>query len=381
MAKPILSDITVFDATIGTTIDFLLYGKATSVTYFVYDNETGDQVAAGSAEIEGLSANKSFPFPAGKLTNKLYPYFMKIQSEYEGEQTELSDPILFYCKSKPTLQFANLSTSTPNTINTSSYQFELNYINDPSQGESLNSYKYYLYDSTRTLLVESKEYYGDIANGFVIDGFSNNGIYYVRGTGSSINGYEFDTGYLSLSVSYNVELNRTLLNVVNDPKNGIMRVNSTIAFMDGVSIGDIEYIHLKDDNYAANLVDGSIAYTIPYQIEAYSTEEYSIKITVKPVVHKNIIVISQEDDLYYISTNIRAFTDYTDNAEKFFVILESDDYILESNYLNRLPEDHFVNIYIQFKDNLFSIYISDAGTLLEEDSEDESAEDGTETTE
>ena len=71
MAKPILSNITVFDATVGTNIPFVLYGKADSVNYYVYDNETGEQVATGSAELSGLMANKTFPFPAGKLTNKI----------------------------------------------------------------------------------------------------------------------------------------------------------------------------------------------------------------------------------------------------------------------------------------------------------------------
>ena len=365
MAKPILSNITVFDGNEGTTISFLLYGKADSVTYYAYDNETGTLEATGTTEITGLMANKSFAFPGGKLTNKAYPYFMKIKTSYNSEETELSDPVLFYCKTKPTLEFAGLSVNTPNSINSASYQFELNYINDSSQGESLNSYQYHLYDSSKNILVESKEYYGDIANGFVIDGFSNNGIYYIRGTGSSINGYTFDTGYLTLQVSYNVELNRTLLNVVNDEKNGVMRVNSTIAFMDGVSIGEIEYVELGNGNYAAELTDGSIAYTIPYQIEAYSAKDYSLRITVKPVIYKNIIVITQEDVQYYISTNIRAFTDYSDSNEKFFAILEGNKYVMESNYLNKLPENHFVTIDVKFKDGCFSVNIRDAGDMTE----------------
>ena len=365
MAKPILSNITVFDGNEGTTISFLLYGKADSVTYYAYDNETGTLEATGTTEITGLMANKSFVFPGGKLTNKAYPYFMKIKTSYNSEETELSDPVLFYCKTKPTLEFAGLSVNTPNSINSASYQFELNYINDSSQGESLNSYQYHLYDSSKNILVESKEYYGDIANGFVIDGFSNNGIYYIRGTGSSINGYTFDTGYLTLQVSYNVELNRTLLNVVNDKKNGVMRVNSTIAFMDGVSIGEIEYVELGNGNYAAELTDGSIAYTIPYQIEAYSAKDYSLRITVKPVIYKNIIVITQEDVQYYISTNIRAFTDYSDSNEKFFAILEGNKYVMESNYLNNLRENHFVTSDVKFKDGCFSVNIRDAGDMTE----------------
>lgn len=361
MAKPILSNITVFDAIVGTNIPFVLYGKADSVNYYVYDNETGEQVATGSAELSGLMANKIFPFPAGKLTNKLYPYFMKIETVYQGEKSELSDPVLFYCKTRPTLAFANLSPSTPNTINTSASQFELNYTNKVSEGESLSTYQYFLYDSNKELIMQSKEYYGDIANGFIVDGFTNNGIYYLRGVGSSINGYQFDTGYLTLQISYTVELNRALLSAENDERNGVVRVKSTIAFMDGVGIGDVEYVHLSGDNYAANLTDGSIAYTIPYELEAYETSEYNLRVVVKPIIYKNFMTISNQGTLFYVSTNIRAFTDYTDENEKFYVIIKGNGYVMQSNYLDKPDESHFISVDIAFQNGLFSIFIKDVG--------------------
>lgn len=362
MAKPILSNITVFDGTKGTTINFLLYSKAESVTYYVFDNETGKQVATGSAEITGLMSNKSFEFPAGKLTNQMYPYFIKIKTTYQSSDTELSDPVLFYCRKKPEFEFAGLEVSTPNTITSSSYQFELNYTYDTSQGESLNSYQYHLYDSTKELIVESKEYYGDIANGFTVDGFSNNGIYYIRGTGRSINGYEFDTGYIALQISYTVELNRALLNVENDAANGVIKVNSTIAFMDGVSVGEIEYVNIGGNNYAADLTDGSIAYTIPYETEGYSTSEYTLRVTVKPNIYNNLVIVSNEGDLYSVITNIRSFTDYgSDTSEKYYAILTGNEYVLESNYIDKPKTTDFITVDISFKDGLFAIYIKNVG--------------------
>ena len=361
MAKPILSNITVFDGTKGTTINFLLYGKADTVTWYVHDNETGNQVATGTAEVTGIMANRSFEFPAGKLTNKLYPYFMRIKTSYQLEETELSDPVLFYCKTEPKLSFAGLIVSTPNTINTSSHLFELNYENIASEGESLNSYQYHLYDSNKDVLIESKEYYGDIANSFPVDGFANNAIYYIRGTGTSINGYEFDTGYITLQVSYNVELNRALLNVENDYPNGVVNVESTIAFMDGVSIGDIEYVQIGGENYAADLTDGSIAYTIPYTVEAYETTEFAIKVTVKPQIYENIVVVTAGDENYFISTNIRAFTDLpNDTTEKYFAILKGNGYVQESNYIAVPDDDKFIDIYIVNQSGIFSIYIKES---------------------
>lgn len=361
MAKPILNDITVFDATEGTTIYFLLYGRADSVTWYAHDNETGKQVATGTAELSGLMANKSFPFPAGKLTNKAYPYFLRIETVYQGKKSELSDPMLFYCKTRPILAFANLSPSTPNTVSTSMAQFELNYTNVIAEGESLNTYQYFLYDASKELIMESREYYGDIANGFLVDGFTNNAIYYLRGMGTSINGYQFDTGYLTLQVSYAVELNRALLSAENDEKNGVVRVKSTIAFMDGVSVGDVEYVHLSGNNYAADLTDGSIAYTIPYEVEGYETSEYNLRVVVKPIIYKDFMTISNKGILFNVSTNIRAFTDYTDENEKFFVIIKGNDYIMESNYLNKPDESHFISVDIAFQNGLFSIFIKDIG--------------------
>ena len=365
MAKPILSQITVFDATVGTTLSYVLYGATTTVTVTVYDNETGTQVYQGTAASVGTKATKTFEFPANVLTNKLDAYYMKIKATDGSKESELSDPVLFYCRQKPTLTFSNLSPNTPNTITTSSGQFELIYTNIAEQGESLNSYQYHLYDSTRNILLESPVYYGDISAGFSVDGFSNNQIYYIRGTGESINGYTFDTGYISLQISYEVELNRTLLDGENQYDDGTIKISSTIAFLEGVAVGDISYIQLGTSNYGADLTkDNGIAYTLPYTLESYRTRQYSIRVSVKPLIYKNLLVITHEEGSYTLSTNIRAFTDADDTNKKFYAVLKGTNrYVLESNYLTEPNEDDFINIYIMLKDGYFSMYIDNIGNI------------------
>ena len=57
----------------------------------------------------------------------------------------------------------------------------------------------------------------------------------------------------------------------------------------------------------------------------------------------------------------RAFTDYTDENEKFYVILKGNNYVMQSNYLDKPDESHFISVDIAFQNGLFSIFIKDVG--------------------
>lgn len=365
MAKPILSKIPVFDATVGTSIAFSCYGQVSSVSYTVYDNETGESVCTGTATSSGRTASKSFLFPGNLLSNRSEAYYIKIQAltSLSKSYSELSDPVLFYCREKPNLFFAELDSESSNSIQTSSYQFDLSYINVPTQNESLNSYQYHLYDANKNLLSESKVYYSTLSSSFIVDGLENSTTYYVRGTGETVNGYTLDTGYIELVIHYTVEINHTILDIINRYNDGVIQVNTNIVPINGKNQGEITYIRLGGGNYAADLTHGnSITYIIPYEIQAYSLEEYSIRIVVSPIIYKDLISVVHKSCSYIISTNIRKFTDHINTNENFYAILQGDGrYVVESNYITSPLDSDLIELYVLYKNGLFSLSVRNTG--------------------
>jgi len=202
MSKPILSKIGVFDATAAQTIRFAVYDEISSITYVIYDNETGNILTYANATPTGTGRYRTFTLPAGTLTNRLDAYYICIRSTLsDGSTTEYSDKILFYCHTTPTIKFADFSSNV--VVKYPSYAFDLVYTYDEAQGEMINNYKYVLYDVNKEVLKESSTYYySDPLKSFIADGMDDSATYYIRALAETINGYELDTGYITFTTSF-----------------------------------------------------------------------------------------------------------------------------------------------------------------------------------
>lgn len=364
LAKPLLSKIPVFDATIGTNINFSCYGEINKIYYSLYDNENNNEIFKTEFDVES-GATRSFSLDISSLTNRASPYYIKVKVKIKSseEYGELSDPVLFYCHQKPTLRFEDLNESTINEINTSSYRFNLIFSYIEEQGENLNSYQYHLYDSNKKLLDESKTFYDEINNMYSVDGLDAGNIYYIRGTGETINGYFLDTGYIELSINYSVDKNTILLEVKNNYKEGTIEVVNNIVSIDGETSNEITFEERNNGNIVVVLDEGEkITYKIPNTTNLYIFSNYCIRIILKFAPLKNIIEIKTKsdtkDDDIFVSLIKRKFTDLVEDLnEKGYATLRYDGFYTYSNYLNISEMSEYIELDILHKDGIYQLSI------------------------
>ena len=149
MAKPILSEIPVFDSRNGTKCYFKVPsgGKATSYNYVIYDSLTNAELCSKESAVGSFSVIEGYSYTIDanvKLTNRARNYYIKLAIKLvnEGSYGEFSDAMSFHCKEEPRLFFDSLNPLIENVIATSTIIFSLQYQYAFAQGETLSSYKY-----------------------------------------------------------------------------------------------------------------------------------------------------------------------------------------------------------------------------------------------
>lgn len=401
VAKPVVSPIGVFDATKGTKVYFKVPTSTYGVAEFkctISDSLNGSVVTTISKTIDintdyNPTDGYSFEIPEESgLINRSRSYYLRLSVKLatennSGDEAKFGDEsnsVVFYCKDKPTLTFESLDADKQNPIQTSSVTFNLIYTYDVEQGEALSTYQYHLYDSSKLLLNESSVYYGNAGTNYVVYGLENETVYYVRGTGTTKNGYTLDTGYISLSVSLGYRDNRAIIRGEENSRDGTITLTSHVVSIDGETNDDVGYVNLGGGNYAVDLSDGSVvSYEIPYENSTYKTKEFDLQAIVSPIIGEEIINIKRDitdpdtgevisTTNVIVSTHIRTITDSDGTALKFYALLkvlgaETTDstemktiYIIYSNYLDCPDPDAlgYVLIDVSCSGGLFGITVS-----------------------
>lgn len=165
MAKPIISKFSVIDATRENIVRYTCYDDTINeVEYIIYDNASGNIIVDQTVKTSGSSSVRMFMLPANLVHNRLLPYYLKIAvTNQSGKKSDFSDAVLFYCHEKPVLTFVDVEARAEKTIPFPAFSFNVEYKNIEEEGETLNLYKYQLYDSDKTLLHE-EIYHGSISH-------------------------------------------------------------------------------------------------------------------------------------------------------------------------------------------------------------------------
>ena len=197
MAKPIINKINPLDATKDNVITMSYVGNLPySNRIVIYDATTL------AVLYDNTSTNTNFSIEhtihANTLTNgKKYAIQGQI-FDIDGNASALSDKAYFYCLATPSFYFGNVNDG--DIINTASIFATLVY--QQSDFEDLNEYRYYLYDSTKNLLVESETFYGADNLNYAYRGLEDDKFYYIRAIGNTVKGIQLDTGYIKIFVNY-----------------------------------------------------------------------------------------------------------------------------------------------------------------------------------
>ena len=194
-ARPIIQKITPFDADKDYAITLSWMGnRAHANRIVICDNNTNNVVFDDTVS----SFSLKHLIPARTLSNNRKYTIQAQVYDVENTPSALSNKVLFYTFATPDFYFEDI-TDNP-LITNSSYTAAVHYYSE--DWEEISKYVFYLYDSSRKLLLQSNELTDDYDISYTYKGLDNNTTYYVRCTGVTVNGMELDTGYTKIHVKY-----------------------------------------------------------------------------------------------------------------------------------------------------------------------------------
>ncbi len=231
LTQPIVNPIVAFDATKQQEITFIVIGGAQVVgnRLIIRNNQTGEIVynqIQSSMKLEHI-------LPANSLKNNNFYNAVIYTIDNGNDESVASVPIPFYCYTQPALTIDNIPSS--GTIENGTYSFQGNYVQN--EGELLNSYRFTLYDSNKTILAQSPLIYynTDPSLTYLFSGMSNNTSYYIELTGETINSTILTSGVKSFTVRYIQPASFAICDLANDCENGYIQISSNIVAIDGKS--------------------------------------------------------------------------------------------------------------------------------------------------
>lgn len=172
--------------------------------------------------------------PAKTLqVNKCYTAAVQV-FDTDDNKSSLSESTLFYCYTKPVFSIADF----PVVCKSASITLPLTYLQP--EGETLKSYQFFMCDSNHNILNRSDTFYTDDHLLYSFNGLQNHSVYCFRAIGETIHGYRLDTGYLTVTVDYNVVPTNAVLVLENEYRRGYISIKTNIK-----SIG----YELQNDNY------------------------------------------------------------------------------------------------------------------------------------
>lgn len=234
LTTPILYTVSAFDATQAQTFTFASIGGSQVVANVltIKDNTTLTTVYSAT--------QTTFKFehilPANTLTNGTYYQATLTTKDAQGNESNASSPIQFYCYSQPTFEISNMPSN--NVISNSNFAFTVTY--NQAQGEILNAYVFNLYSTSGALISTSNTMYNTDTSlplniSYLFSGFEDNASYSIEVTGVTANGTQITTGRISFTTNYTSPESFSDLLLANNCKGGYITIKSNVIGIDGES--------------------------------------------------------------------------------------------------------------------------------------------------
>ena len=234
LTTPILYSVNAFDAQ--------------NLFVFQFASIGGSQVVANTLTIKNNATlavvysetQTTFKFehilPANTLTNGTYYQATLTTKDAQGNESNASAPIQFYCYSQPMFEISNMPSG--NVITNSSYAFTVTY--NQAQGEILNAYVFNLYSASGALISTSNTMYNTDTSlplniSYLFSGFEDNASYSIEVTGVTVNGTQITTGRISFTTAYTKPDMFSFLFLTNNCKGGYITIRSNVVGIDGIA--------------------------------------------------------------------------------------------------------------------------------------------------
>ena len=264
LTTPILYTVSAFDATQVQVFNFNVLGgnQVTANTLTIKNNATLSTVYSAT--------QTTFKFehilPANTLTNGTYYQATLTTKDAQGNISNASAPIQFYCYSQPSFEISNMPSG--NVITNSSFAFAVMY--NQAQGEILNAYVFNLYSASGALISTSNTMYNTNISlplniSYLFSGFEDNASYAIEVTGVTSNGTQITTGRIPFTTAYTKPDMFSFLFLTNNCKGGYITIKSNVIGINGVTNPEAPtYINNKeiDLRETGSYVEWAESYTV-----------------------------------------------------------------------------------------------------------------------
>lgn len=265
LQTPIIHNIIPFDPKDPYTVSFSYSdNQAVKNRAIIQDAETYNTVYEGYNTIYDniqIGMSLSHMIPANTLTagNR---YIIQIQVfDVDGNSSQLSDQLSFYCYSTPSFHIEDVDSVVKN----SSISPKLVY--SQAEGETIKNFQFLLYDKSGVIVDNSPVYYSLDNNFYSFYSLINDATYCIRVTGETTHGIylntelEFATSYATIPAStvFSLENNYnggyvTLISNIKDVghkeegcniKDGILTIkNGFLEYNEGFELDNKAYFRL-----------------------------------------------------------------------------------------------------------------------------------------
>lgn len=320
----VIHSITPFDADKGSTITFSWSGNQIyKVRCIIRENESGKLAYDDVAD----TMKSSYDIP-GRTELKNGTYYVAYITVFDinGKESSLQ-PIgtPFYCFSSPAFQ---LSVAEGDIIRASSYSISLNY--HQAEEEPINGFSISLYSYQKSLLQTSDKIF-DINKPYIISGLENANQYYLRATGTTLNGVQLDTGFILFTVAYIQAQIFSTLELNNKAEIGAIEIRSNIISAEGVADQEVLYI----DNRYADLRDNRVIFDIGYRTKGDFSKAL---LFYKPNLNHEILRFTDPNNDMIVSIIYREGSYADSNGKQAYFELQSafgcTNYVRFSNFID-----------------------------------------------
>ena len=355
LTTPILYSVPAFDAQNSFEFQFASIGGTQVVanTLTIKDNATLTTIYS--------ETQTTFKFihtlPANTLTNGTYYQATLTTKDAQGNVSNVSAPIQFYCYSQPSFAISNMPSG--NVVENSSFAFKVTY--NQVEGETLNEYIFNLYSASGALVSTSGVMYNTSAElplvvSYLFSGFEDNTSYSIEVNGITANGTQITTGRIAFTTHYTNTNVFSFLFLTNNCKGGYITIKSNIIDINGVSNPETPtYIDNKEIDLRA---DGSYV----EWLEGYVVrDDWTMRIWGREFTPNSEIFRFSN-----IDNNIVTINYCVDDTYCWFElkVKHSDwlwSYVIESSHIALPSEGEQMFCWLRKGDNLYDLMIENRG--------------------
>ena len=358
LTRPTLISTAAFDATQQHTFTFNVVGGSQVVAnqLVIRNNVTNDIVYSEKQE----TFRYEHILAANELTNGVYYNAVLSTFDAQGNESQVSIPIQFYCYTTPVVQFTNIPSG--GIIPNASFSFEFSYTQ--AEGEQLNSYVVNLYNSFQSLISTSGVQYAvngtpPYSGSYLFAGLEDATVYYVELVGTTANNTQITTGLIQITVTYVQPDLFTLMELDNNCSEGYVTMKSNIVLIEGSSnptpptyINGSE-IDVRDEGDWVKW-DNGYGITGNFLARAWFRDPnvYSTILQFSNTMGETIVVNFLTGYENNQSENLQAY------MEAYVTSVEGLEYYIYSNYIDILTDSEYYNVWLSRSNNIYQLQLA-----------------------